>query len=56
VTEFPENTAHWVGEKVEGVSETWDGAVESVEDFGGRMGDAYEEGRDDVRYDDDDDY
>jgi hypothetical protein len=54
VTEFPENAAHWAGEKVEGVEQTWDGAVEGVEDFGGRMGDAYDDGREDARDDDDD--
>ncbi|KAJ4985324.1 hypothetical protein SVAN01_09175 [Stagonosporopsis vannaccii] len=61
VENFPENAANWTGEQVgrvenfgDDVENKWDDAVDDVQDFGGRMGDAYDEGRDDARYDDDD--
>lgn len=63
VENFPENAAEWTGEQVgkvenfgDDVADGWDNAVEGVEDFGGRMGDAYDAGRDEERYGDDDDY
>jgi phage-related protein len=54
VENFPENAAHWTGEKVQGVEDTWDDATQGVEDWGQGMEDAYDQGRDDAR--DDDDY
>lgn len=61
VEDFPEDAARWTGEKVQEVEDIpqdienkWDGAVDSVEDFGDRMDNAYDEGRDEQRYDDGD--
>lgn len=61
VENFPENAANWTGEQVghienfgDDVADKWDGAVDSVQDFGDRMDNAYDEGRDEARYDDDD--
>jgi uncharacterized protein YktA (UPF0223 family) len=63
VENFPENAANWTGEQVgkvenfgDDVEQSWDNGVDRVEDFGDRMGNAYDEGRDDARYGDDDDY
>ncbi|KAH9876603.1 hypothetical protein J1614_003734 [Plenodomus biglobosus] len=66
VENFPENAAQWTGEKVQEVEDVpqdienrWDNAVDDVDQFGDRMGDAYDEGRDEQRYEDDardDDY
>lgn len=60
VEDFPENAARWGGEKVQEVEDIpqdvenrWDGAVAGVENFGDRMDDAYDDGRDEQRYDDD---
>jgi hypothetical protein len=61
VEDFPENAANWTGQKVQEVEDIpqdienkWDGAVDDVEDFGGRMDNAYDDGRDEQRYDDGD--
>jgi hypothetical protein len=60
VENFPENAAQWTGEKVQEVEDVpqdienrWDNDVAGVERFGDRMDDAYDEGRDEQRYDDD---
>ncbi|OAL02928.1 hypothetical protein IQ06DRAFT_245717 [Phaeosphaeriaceae sp. SRC1lsM3a] len=60
VEDFPENAARWTGEKVQEVEDIpqdienkWDNAVDDVEGFGGRMDQAYDDGRDEQRYDDD---
>lgn len=54
VENFPENAAEWTGEQVGNVENKWDNAVDDVQDFGDRMDNAYDEGRDEARYDDDD--
>jgi uncharacterized protein YktA (UPF0223 family) len=63
VENFPENAANWTGEQVgkvenfgDDVEQSWDNGVDRVEDFGDRMDNAYDDGRDDARYGDDDDY
>lgn len=60
VEDFPENAARWGGEKVQKVEDIpqdienrWDNAVDNVEDFGDRMDNAYDDGRNEQRYDDD---
>ncbi|KAH7397448.1 hypothetical protein BKA66DRAFT_438006 [Pyrenochaeta sp. MPI-SDFR-AT-0127] len=60
VEDFPENAANWTGQKVQEVEDIpqdvenrWDNAVDNVEDFGDRMDNAYDDGRDERRYDDD---
>jgi len=60
VEDFPENAARWTGEKVQAVEDIpqdienkWDNAVDDVAGFGGRMDQAYDDGRDEQRYDDD---
>ncbi|KAH7084332.1 hypothetical protein FB567DRAFT_79761 [Paraphoma chrysanthemicola] len=60
VENFPENAARWTGEKVQEVEDIpqdidnkWDNAVDDVAGFGGRMDQAYDDGRDEQRYDDD---
>ncbi|KAI8931677.1 hypothetical protein NX059_011324 [Plenodomus lindquistii] len=59
VEDFPEDAARWAGEKVQEVEDIpqdienkWDDVVDDVEDFGDRMDNAYDEGRDEQRYDD----
>jgi uncharacterized protein YktA (UPF0223 family) len=60
VEDLPENAARWTGEKVQEVEDVpqdienkWDNAVDDVADFGGRMDQSYDDGRDEQRYDDD---
>jgi hypothetical protein len=60
VEDFPENAARWGGEKVQEVEDIpqdienkWDNAEDDVAAFGGRMDQAYDDGRDEQRYDDD---
>lgn len=60
VEDFPENAARWTGEKVQEVEDIpqdienrWDDTVDDVAEFGGRMDQAYDDGRDEQRYDDD---
>lgn len=60
VEDFPENAARWTGDKVQevedipqGIENRWDNAVDDVEGFGDRMDNAYDDGRDDRRYEDD---
>lgn len=48
VQDFPENAAGWAGEKVGDVERFGD----DVDQFGDDMGNAFDEGRDDGRYDD----
>ncbi|KAI4924258.1 uncharacterized protein J4E92_007339 [Alternaria infectoria] len=59
VEDFPENAAEWTGEKVQAVEDIpedienkWDNMTEGVEQFGDNMENAYDEGRDEQRYDD----
>ncbi|KAH6865719.1 hypothetical protein BKA58DRAFT_461684 [Alternaria rosae] len=59
VENFPENAAEWTGEKVQAVEDIpqdienkWDNVENEVEQFGDNMGDAYDEGREEQRYDD----
>ena len=59
IEDFPEDAARWTGEKVQEVEDIpqdienkWDNAVDGVEQFGDRMENAYDEGRDEQRYDD----
>ncbi|KAL6709857.1 hypothetical protein ACN47E_000642 [Coniothyrium glycines] len=61
VEDFPENAARWTGEKVQAVEDIpqdienkWDNGVDDVEAFGDRMDNAYDDGRDEQRYDDGD--
>ena len=63
VENFPENAANWTGEQVgkvenfgDDVEQSWDNGVDRIEDFGDRMDNAYDDGRDEARYGDDDDY
>jgi hypothetical protein len=58
--DFPEAAARWTGEKVQEIEDIpqdienkWDAGVNDIEQFGDRMDNAYEEGRDEQRYDDD---
>lgn len=60
VEDFPEDAARWTGEKVQAVEDIpqdienkWDNGVNDVEQFGDRMDNAYDDGRDEQRYDDD---
>ncbi|OAL44695.1 hypothetical protein IQ07DRAFT_521255 [Pyrenochaeta sp. DS3sAY3a] len=60
VEDFPENAARWTGNKVQEVEDIpqdienkWDNAVDDVDRFGDRMDNAYDDGRDDRRYEDD---
>lgn len=60
VEDFPEDAARWGGRKVQEVEDIpqdienrWDGAVDDVAEFGGRMDNAYDDGRNEQRYDDD---
>jgi hypothetical protein len=60
VEDFPENAARWGGEKVQEVEDIpqdienkWDNVENDVASFGGRMDQAYDDGRDEQRYDDD---
>jgi hypothetical protein len=60
VENFPENAAEWTGEKVQAVEDIpqdmenkWDSEVQGVEQFGDRMDNAYDQGRDEERYEDD---
>lgn len=60
VADFPENAAEWTGEKVQAVEDIpqdmedrWDGMADRVDQFGDNMGNAYDQGRDERRYDDD---
>jgi uncharacterized protein YktA (UPF0223 family) len=60
VENLPENAAEWTGEKVQevedipqGIENKWDNEVDNVEDFGDRMDNAYDDGRNEQRYDDD---
>ncbi|KAF1832841.1 hypothetical protein BDW02DRAFT_570646 [Decorospora gaudefroyi] len=61
IENFPGNAAEWSGEKVQAVEDfsqdvgdSWDGQVQGMEEFGDRMGDAFDEGREQERYDDSD--
>ena len=61
VEDFPENAARWTGEKVQEVEDIpqdienkWDNMTDGVERFGDNMENAYDEGRDEQRYEDDD--
>ena len=49
VEDAPENAANWVGEKVGDVERFGD----DVENYGDRLDNAYDQGRDEERYDDD---
>ncbi|CAO2647553.1 Nn.00g084750.m01.CDS01 [Neocucurbitaria sp. VM-36] len=60
VEDLPENATRWTGEKVQEVEDIpqdidnrWGNAVDRVDDFGDRMDNAYDDGRDEQRYDDD---
>lgn len=57
---FPENAARWTGEKVQEVEDIPDDiaydvgqGVGDVERFGDNIDNAYDDGRDEQRYDDD---
>jgi hypothetical protein len=59
VEDFPEDAARWGGRKVQEVEDIpqdienkWDNAEEDVAQFGDRMDAAYDDGRDEQRYDD----
>ncbi|KAH8702690.1 hypothetical protein GQ44DRAFT_631501 [Phaeosphaeriaceae sp. PMI808] len=64
VENFPENAANWTGEQwddgvqdiediPQDIENKWDNAVDDVAEFGGRMDQAYDDGRDEQRYEDD---
>jgi hypothetical protein len=60
IENFPENAAEWTGEKVQAVEDIpqdienkWDNMTDGVEQFGDNMENAYDEGRDEQRYEDD---
>jgi hypothetical protein len=63
VEDFPEDAARWTGDKVQAVEDIpddienkWDNMTEGVDRFGDNMADAYDDGRDERRYEDEDDY
>ncbi|KAF2131015.1 hypothetical protein P153DRAFT_208906 [Dothidotthia symphoricarpi CBS 119687] len=60
VENFPEDAAQWTGEKVQAVEDVpqdienkWDNAANDVDQFGDRMDNSYDQGRNEQRYDDD---
>ncbi|EOA88214.1 uncharacterized protein SETTUDRAFT_38886 [Exserohilum turcica Et28A] len=61
VEDFPEDAAEWTGEKVQAVEDIpdrienkWDGMVGGVEQWGDNMQEAYDYGKEERRYEDDD--
>jgi hypothetical protein len=59
IENFPENAAEWTGEKVqevedipEDIENKWDNMTEGVERFGDNMDNAYDQGKNEQRYDD----
>jgi hypothetical protein len=60
VEDYPEDVARWGGRKVQEVEDIpqdienkWDNVEDDVANFGGRMDAAYDDGKDEQRYDDD---